>query len=63
MFANGMYPADSSMLSNIQTEAEEQIKRLRNHPSVALFCGNNEIAEAWVNWGWKTNTLLINRQK
>jgi len=61
MFANGMYPADSSMLSNIQTEAEEQIKRLRNHPSVALFCGNNEIAEAWVNWGWK-NKYSIDQQ-
>jgi beta-galactosidase/beta-glucuronidase len=41
------------MLNNISIEAEEQIKRLRNHPSVALFCGNNEISEAWANWGWK----------
>lgn len=55
MFANGMYPADSSMLNNIHVEAEEQIKRLRNHPSLALWCGNNEIAEGWANWGWKNN--------
>lgn len=55
MFANGMYPADSTMLENITIEATEQIKRLRNHPSIALFCGNNEIAEAWANWGWKKN--------
>lgn len=53
MFANGMYPSDSSIQNNIKIEAEEQIKRLRNHPSIALFCGNNEIAEAWANWGWK----------
>ncbi|QQS36049.1 MAG: glycoside hydrolase family 2 protein [Ignavibacteriales bacterium] len=55
MFANGMYPADSLMINNIRIEAEEQIKRLRNHPSLALWCGNNEIAEGWANWGWKNN--------
>ncbi len=62
MFANGMYPADSFMLKNIESEASEQIKRLRNHPSIALFCGNNEIAEAWANWGWK-NKYSIEQQK
>jgi beta-mannosidase len=62
MFANGMYPADSLMLSSIQIEAEEQVKRLRNHPSIALFCGNNEIAEAWANWGWK-NKYSIDKQE
>lgn len=61
MFANGMYPADSSMLRNIECEASEQIKRLRNHPSIALFCGNNEIAEAWANWGWK-NKYTVDQQ-
>lgn len=63
MFANGMYPADPSMLSNIQIEAEEQINRLRNHPSIALLCGNNEIAEAWVNWGWRNNYTVEQQQK
>ena len=62
MFANGMYPSDSAMLNNIKIEAEEQIKRLRNHPSIALFCGNNEIAEAWANWGWK-NKYTSDQQK
>ena len=62
MFANGMYPADSLMFENIKQEASDQIKRLRNHPSIALFCGNNEIAEAWANWGWK-NKYSIDQQK
>jgi beta-mannosidase len=62
MFANGMYPADSLMVENIKQEASDQIKRLRNHPSIALFCGNNEIAEAWANWGWK-NKYSIDQQK
>ena len=62
MFANSMYPADSLMLQNIELESTEQIKRLRNHPSIALFCGNNEIAEAWANWGWK-NKYTVEQQK
>jgi len=62
MFANGMYPVDSFTLENIEFEVREQIKRLRNHPSIALFCGNNEITEAWANWGWK-NKYSIDQQK
>ena len=30
-----------------------QIIRLRNHPSLAIWCGNNEIDEGWKNWGWQ----------
>ncbi|HEX9252799.1 MAG TPA: glycoside hydrolase family 2 protein, partial [Ignavibacteriaceae bacterium] len=62
MFANSMYPGDSLMFQNIALETTEQIKRLRNHPSIALFCGNNEIAEAWANWGWK-NKYSRDQQK
>jgi beta-mannosidase len=52
MFANGMYPGDSAFLASVQAEATDQVKRLRNHPSLALWCGNNEMEEAWRNWGW-----------
>jgi beta-mannosidase len=34
-------------------EALEQIERLRQHPCIALWCGNNENDEAWHNWGWQ----------
>jgi len=27
---------------------------LRNHPCIALFCGNNENAEGWARWGWQS---------
>ncbi|MCD4736347.1 MAG: glycoside hydrolase family 2 protein [Bacteroidales bacterium] len=53
MFACNMYPGDEQFLENVKTEAEENIKRLRNHPCVALWCGNNEISEGWFNWGWQ----------
>jgi beta-mannosidase len=52
MFANGMYPGDSLFLANVRAEARDQVRRLRNHPSLALWCGNNEMDEAWRNWGW-----------
>lgn len=53
MFACAMYPGDSAFLENVKQEAAEQVKRLRNHPSLALWCGNNEVDEAWHNWGWQ----------
>ena len=60
MFAGGMYPADSNMLSNIKSEIKYQIERLRHHPCIVLWCGNNEIAEAWQNWGWQKQYQMSN---
>jgi beta-mannosidase len=53
MFACSMYPADSVFISGLIEEVNEQTIRLRNHPCMALWCGNNEIAEGWENWGWQ----------
>lgn len=53
MFACSMVPGDSAFLENVKLEAIDNIKRLRNHPSLALWCGNNEVLSAWENWGWK----------
>jgi beta-mannosidase len=52
MFANNMFPKDSLFLENVKAEAKFQVKRLKIHPSLAVWCGNNEIDEAWHNWGW-----------
>ena len=54
MFACSMYPGDEAFLKNVEAEAEEQVRRLRNHPCIALWCGNNENAEGWERWGWKS---------
>ncbi len=48
-----MYPGDDYFLANVREEAKHQVKRLRHHPSIAMWCGNNEIAEGWRNWGWQ----------
>jgi len=53
MFACSLYPADNAFLENIKQEITDNVKRLRNHPSIALWCGNNEIHTAWNDWGWK----------
>jgi len=53
MFANSMYPGDDDFVENVKEEVEQQIKRIRIHPSLALWNGNNEIDVAWKNWGWQ----------
>jgi beta-mannosidase len=53
MFACAMYPSDSLFLENIKQEVIDNIKRLRHHPSIALWCGNNENSEGWHRWGWQ----------
>ncbi len=42
MFSCALYPSDPEFLENVRVEAEYQIKRLKNHPSLVLWCGNNE---------------------
>lgn len=43
MFACSLYPDDQAWFRHLVThEIEYQTKRLRNHPSMALWCGNNE---------------------
>ncbi len=53
MFANSLYPNDIEFKHNVLEEIRENIVRLRNHPSLAIWCGNNEIEVAWTNWGWQ----------
>lgn len=53
MFACAMYPGDVAFLENVKQEAIDNVKRLRNHSSIALWCGNNESSEGWHKWGWQ----------
>ena len=48
-FANEAYPL--AIRENIEAEAEYQVRRLRNHPSIALWCGNNETEWTWTGFG------------
>lgn len=53
MFAGSMYPGDSAFVNNVCSEIRENIVRLRHHPCIALWNGNNEMDVAWFNWGWQ----------
>ncbi|MFN4364329.1 beta-mannosidase [Chryseobacterium hispalense] len=53
MFAGSFYPSDENFQKNVEMEVKDQVERLQNHPSLALWCGNNEIDEAIVNWGYQ----------
>ena len=58
MFACSMYPGDEPFVENVRQEAIENVRRLRNHPSLALWAGNNEIEAAWKQWGWQMKFAL-----
>ncbi|MFY0252418.1 glycosyl hydrolase 2 galactose-binding domain-containing protein [Chitinophaga sp. 30R24] len=62
MFACTLYPSDTAFLENVKQEAAYNIKRLRNHPALALWCGNNEIAVAIKNWGWQNSYAYTEQQ-
>jgi beta-mannosidase len=49
MFGNDWQPGTYAFKLNIEAEAEDQVRRLRNHPSIVVWCGNNE-TEAALYW-------------
>ncbi len=55
MFGNDWQPGTYAWKQNIEKEAEYQVRRLRDHPSIIILCGNNETEEAF---HWKDRDLL-----
>jgi beta-mannosidase len=51
MFGGDMVPGDVAFQENVRQEAIDQIKRLRDHPSIVIWCGNNEVETGWWHWG------------
>jgi len=60
--ACAIYPDE--VIPALRQEAESVVKRLRNHPSLVLWCGNNEIDHTylWAGTGIDPNTDVISRQ-
>jgi beta-mannosidase len=47
MFVCGAYPEQEEFLDNIDKEIYQTVERLQHHPSIALWCGNNENEWIW----------------
>ncbi len=50
MFACAQYPADDEFVASVEAEARYQVRRLSSNPSVALWCGNNELEVGVESW-------------
>ena len=62
MFACAHYPMCPEYLENVRLEAIDNVRRVRHHPCLALWCGNNEMEWAVVNW-WHSVGNYEERQK
>ena len=51
MFGGDMVPGDTAFRENVRQEAIDQVTRLRDHPSIVIWCGNNEVETGWHHWG------------
>jgi beta-mannosidase len=51
-FACAAYP-EALLSDEITAETADNITRLMPHPSLVLWCGNNECLEGWSEWGWR----------
>lgn len=49
MFGNDWQPGTYAFKQGVEEEADYQVRRLRRHPSLVVWCGNNETEEAF-NW-------------
>lgn len=49
MFACSLYPSTDAFLKDVEPEIRQQIQRLKDHPSIVLWCGDNEVIGA-IGW-------------
>ncbi|NDJ60352.1 MAG: glycoside hydrolase family 2 protein [Chloroflexi bacterium] len=60
MFACGTYPTyDTEFMANVRAEAVDNVRRLRHHAALALWCGNNEIEQGLVGNTWTDFTMSL----
>lgn len=50
MFACAVYELTDDFAKSIVAETRDNVRRLRHHPSIALWCGNNELEWGWAGW-------------
>ena len=55
MYAGSTYPYSDEFLNNAKEEAIQQVIHYQNHPSLVMWCGNNEVSNGFYDWGWKSS--------
>ena len=53
MFGCQAIPSRKEYLDSVYVELHDNLKRIRNHPCLAVISGNNEVEEGFVCWGWE----------
>ena len=51
MYACNVYDVNDAFAENCRQETYDNVRRLRHHACLGLWCGNNEIESAWHHWG------------
>lgn len=63
MFACAMYPTDDNFIQTVREEVIQQVQRLKSHPSVIIWSGNNEneaaLATGWFNIPFSQRPLYL----
>lgn len=60
MFACNIYDLTQDLRQSIKDEVRDNVRRLRHHASLGLWCGNNEIESAWRHWeGFRGHSKLL----
>ncbi|MBO7485573.1 MAG: glycoside hydrolase family 2 protein [Spirochaetaceae bacterium] len=55
MFSCSLYPVTDEFCASVKDEITHQVKRLQSHPSIAIWCGNNEVLGAF-DWYEESRT-------
>ncbi|NQU11975.1 glycoside hydrolase family 2 protein, partial [bacterium] len=57
MFACALYPGNPAFRASVTRESEYEVRRLRHHAALALWCGNNELEQGLVAKQWTATTM------
>lgn len=61
-FACSLYPQTDDFLAEVRREVEAVTLRLRNHPSLAVWCGDNEIDMVYISQGLNPQHNRLTRE-
>ncbi|KAL1661316.1 glycoside hydrolase family 2 protein [Schizophyllum commune] len=62
-FACGVYPAHPAFVATVRQEVVDNVTRMRHHPSLAIYCGNNEDYQMVLQWGESADVAALPARK